>query len=114
MESVVVDIGANVGGFSLMLLVDGVRISKLLCVEMNPNTFERLRFNIKTNFNEVATVINAAVVGNSRQIDLTLGIGSTGALIYRGTRDKSNRHTHTVQGVSLGVFYLSVMSHRKS
>ena len=38
----VVDIGANAGGFSLLMKMYGCEIERLLCVEMNPNTHARL------------------------------------------------------------------------
>ena len=45
----VFDIGANSGGFPLMLKLNNFEIENLTCVEMNPNTFARLQLNIQKN-----------------------------------------------------------------
>src|SRR5258705_4558577 len=68
----VLDLGANAGGFPMMLHVRGIQIGKLVCVELNPNTYERLRFNIRTNFPQ-AVVLNAGRVENPREIKVSLG-----------------------------------------
>jgi FkbM family methyltransferase len=81
----VLDLGANVGGFSLLLASLGHQFERLVCVEMHPLTAERLRFNIKTNIHLASEVVNAAVCGHSRTINLELGHGSTGDNIYRGS-----------------------------
>ena len=79
----VLDLGANAGGFGLMLHVQGIVPGKLVCVELNPNTYERLRFNIRSNFPQ-SEVINAAVVKKAREIHVKLGRGSTADSIYAG------------------------------
>jgi FkbM family methyltransferase len=79
----VLDLGANAGGFPLLLATRGIRPKNLLCVELNPNTCQRLRFNIESNF-PGAKVINAAVVGSAREIKVRLGRGSTADSIYSG------------------------------
>ena len=78
----VCDFGANVGGFSLLLLSRGVKIDKLLCVELNPNTCDRLRYNIFTNLLNVQSeakceVVNAAVCNEEQSLVIKLGRGST-------------------------------------
>lgn len=95
----VADFGANVGGFSCLLKVLQLDVDRLLCLEMNPNTYERLRFNICTNFSlNNTSVINAAVCGEPRQIPLSLGVGSTGDNIYFGHRGEQDKVLHTVEG----------------
>ena len=97
----VVDIGANAGGFSLLLKMYGCEIERLLCVEMNPNTHARLLLNIQTNFGNTATVVNAAVCADRRTIQLDLGEGSTGDSIYRGTRgERSSTAPYQIQGMT--------------
>lgn len=51
---VVLDIGAHIGGFALLLKSCGFHPSKIVLVEMNPNTFKRLWFNMNENFGSVA------------------------------------------------------------
>ncbi len=57
----VLDLGANGGGFPLMLAVEGIMPSRLVCIEMNPFTYNRLKLNLATNFGQKAVAINAAV-----------------------------------------------------
>lgn len=78
----VLDLGANAGGFPLLLLSLGICIRKLVCVEMNPRTFQRLEFNVRRNCNCSVTCINAAVCGETRTIPLAFGMGATSDSIY--------------------------------
>ena len=45
----VLDIGANNGGFGLLLKYEQIAIKKYVGVEFNPATFMRLKFNIERN-----------------------------------------------------------------
>ena len=78
----VLDVGANAGGFPLMLASVGISIKQLVCVEMNPNTFQRLQFNTAHNFGPGVVCVNAAVCGRPGTLDLLLGKGSTSDSIY--------------------------------
>ena len=75
----VLDLGANGGGFPLMLLLDGYDVAQVVCVEMNPPTALRLQVNLNTNLNGCAVGINAAVCGpnNGKEILLQRSRGST-------------------------------------
>lgn len=66
----VLDIGANAGGFSLMLAVDGVQPEKLVAVEMNPLTYSRLQLNLFLNFFPLPTVMNAALTGTTKSLSV--------------------------------------------
>ncbi|HEV8607975.1 MAG TPA: FkbM family methyltransferase [Tepidisphaeraceae bacterium] len=111
----VLDLGANAGGFPLLLATRDITPGNLLCIELNPNTCQRLRFNIETNF-AGARVINAAVVGSPREIKVRLGRGSTADSIYTGPsrlglatgghalrrpNDNEYANEYTVSGLSL-------------
>lgn len=75
----VLDIGANGGGFSLLLQLHEVALERLVCVELNPNTFTRLLYNITRNkVGDERHCLNAAVSGHAGYLDLHLGEGSTG------------------------------------
>jgi FkbM family methyltransferase len=74
---VVCDIGANGGGFALMLKAAGLDIKKLVCIEMNPNTWSRLAFNIDNNFSCKREYLNLAIGGHNRELEIYLGKGST-------------------------------------
>ncbi len=62
--AVVVDVGANVGLFSLALL-DRIPLSRLLAVEPFPRNFEILRANLQPNESESCRIelISGAVIG---------------------------------------------------
>jgi FkbM family methyltransferase len=76
------DIGANNGGFPLLLKTAGIAIKKYAGIELNPNTFVRLRFNVEKNLGCEISLSNAAVCGDNCTIETTLGDGSTGDSIY--------------------------------
>jgi FkbM family methyltransferase len=79
---VVCDIGANGGGFSLMLKAAGNSIEKLVCIEMNPNTWSRLIFNINRNFSCKRECLNLAIGGRDQELEIYLGKGSTSDSIF--------------------------------
>jgi len=75
----VIDIGANGGGFSLCLLMRSCPLESLVCVEMNPNTFARLQYNIVRNkIGAERYCLNAAVSNKIGYLDLRVGHGSAG------------------------------------
>jgi len=95
----VLDIGANNGGFGLLLLANGYEIHKLVAVELNPNTFRRLRFNIERNVKGEVDLKNVAVSGDGRPIRFADTRGSTSDNIY-GNAD-GGPGSQTVQGTTL-------------
>lgn len=64
----VLDIGANNGGFSLLMKSEGFDIGRLVAVELSPITFERLRFNLSRNFEGGFTALNCALTGENKTI----------------------------------------------
>ncbi len=80
----VFDLGANGGGFPLLLVQEGITLEKVICVEMNPNTFRRLHYNISRNIDAEHRVVAAAVCGERRQFQLNLGRGDISDSIYHG------------------------------
>jgi FkbM family methyltransferase len=89
----VLDIGANGGGFPLMLLLEGFDVEQAVCVEMNPPTYLRLMVNLATNLGSRATGINAAVCGVANQeILLQPSRGSTGLSMHAHRADASASH----------------------
>lgn len=76
----VLDIGANGGGFPLMLILEGVKLATVVSVEMNPATYSRLLVNLQSNIGPSAVAINAAVCGTDAgpEILLAASRGSTG------------------------------------
>jgi FkbM family methyltransferase len=96
----VLDLGANNGGFSLLLLEQGVPLKKVVCVEFNPQTFARLHFNISRNMPCDAVPVNAALCGEIRAINIALGGGDTGDSIYSQNNDGTARQ-FTIEGRTL-------------
>lgn len=88
------DLGANGGGFPLMLLLNGYEVMRAVCVEMNPLTELRLRVNLATNLGTRAIAINAAVCGNDAPAEISLqpSRGSTGLSMYRNQVSDSEPH----------------------
>ncbi len=99
-EVSVFDLGANGGGFPLMLLLHGKRLRRLACVELNPNTFRRLQYNITRNIPGGPTVINAAVCDTPRQFELWLGRGDISDSIYaeRSSEGRAGRQAYLIEG----------------
>lgn len=79
------DFGANCGGFPLLLRSLGFSLTKFVCVEMNPNTFVRLQFNVGHNVKRAPKLLNAALCGTQKTLDLRLEDGSTGDSIAAGS-----------------------------
>jgi FkbM family methyltransferase len=68
----VLDIGANGGGFPLMLKLSGVQLASVVCIEMNPATYSRLLLNVQSNLGFSAVAINAAVCGTGSEPEIFL------------------------------------------
>ncbi len=68
----VLDLGANGGGFPLMLAIAGIRLDRVVSVEMNPLTCLRLRVNLANNLGQSAVAINAAVCGMPEDSEILL------------------------------------------
>lgn len=86
----VLDLGANGGGFPLMLRIEGVELARIVCVEMNPLTYRRLQVNLTTNLGPAAVAINAAVCGTQgSEIPIKPSRGGTGDSMYHD-RDESS------------------------
>jgi len=90
----VLDIGANGGGFPLMLILEHVKLASVVCVEMNPATYSRLQVNLQINLGHSAVAINAAVCGanSGGEILLTPSRGSTGYSINGSMAGVSSPH----------------------
>jgi len=101
----VLDLGANNGGFPLLLKTLGYELARTACVEMNPTTFSRLRYNIESNLREHFVLYNAAVCGTARELELRLGSGSTGDSIYQTGRSTEAGRAYTIEGTTFDDVY---------
>ncbi len=102
----VLDLGANGGGFPLMLELNDIRIRKLACVEFNPNTYTRLRFNIERNIPAEFIGLNVAVCGEKQEFEVALGAGGTDDNLYK-ERDDSGARRFKIQGLTFDDIYTS-------
>jgi FkbM family methyltransferase len=100
----VLDLGANGGGFPLLLHANRIGLNKLACVELNPNTFLRMRFNIERNLKCEFTGLNAAICGERRPIEIQLGSGSTGDSIYR-QQQSTGEPRYRIDGLTFDDIY---------
>lgn len=96
----ILDVGANNGGFPLLLKASGIDLRKVVSVELNPNTFLRLRFNLERNLKGEVVPINAAVCGEPGKLSLSLGAGNSGDSIYNGD-PKAGGDTFEIDGVTI-------------
>jgi FkbM family methyltransferase len=80
----VLDLGANGGGFPLMLVLNGFNVEQAVCVEMNPHTCLRLLVNLATNLDGKATGLNAAICASysDEGIQVERSRGSTSQSMY--------------------------------
>lgn len=100
----VFDLGANNGGFPLLLKSQGIQIKKNVSVELNPNTFSRLKFNLERNFDDEAIALNAGVCGTSREIEIKLGTGSVADSIYQDSSENKSQ-SFIIQGKTFDAIY---------
>jgi FkbM family methyltransferase len=95
----ILDIGANVGGFTLLLALENIALQKVVAVELHPATFVRLRLNLERNVSAETRCINAAVYTKNEPLDITLGHGDTGDNIFGTSAGASlTLQTYTIQG----------------
>lgn len=78
----VLDVGANIGGFPVLLRLLGIQPRQVVCVELNPRTFARLRCNVEGNYSR-CEVLNLGVTSDGRELCLRMGAGSTSDSVYR-------------------------------
>lgn len=72
------DIGANTGGFALMLQLNGHQPEQYVGVEMHPQTFSRLSFNLLHNMPGNPVLLNKAVYNENGSIKVSFTGGGTG------------------------------------
>lgn len=94
------DLGANGGGFPLLCLDLGFELASLTCVEANPFTHARLSLNIRQNVGLRAKVMNVAVGGHSRDLELSFPAGGTAFSIY-GAADRAEEEKACIQVLTL-------------
>jgi FkbM family methyltransferase len=98
----VLDIGANAGGFSLALEARGNHPKALTCVELNPRTVERLRYNIRTNIGLHANIENLGLHTKDCVLDISFGRGATSdSLLGSEEKHRNDEETFSVPCTTL-------------
>lgn len=100
----ILDLGTNNGGFPLLLKSENIEISKLVCVELNPQTFSRMKFNIDRNFDCEAHLLNAAVSGENKHLQIEFGVKSTSDNIYRNKSERKE-DLQTIEGLTFNELF---------
>jgi len=102
----VLDLGANGGGFPLMLGLSNVELAQVVCVEMNRPTYLRLLVNLAGNLGDNAIGINAAVSGMPPDSEILLqpSRGGTGLSVDRNRAHSSQPHA-AVRTTTLEALY---------
>ena len=99
-EVKVLDLGANNGGFPLMLRAAGINLKKVVSLELNPKTFSRLRFNLERNLSCSVIPLNAALCGQAGMLTVALGEGSVDDSIYKTVSDDGSQ-VYKIKGLTL-------------
>lgn len=99
----VLDLGSNNGGFPLLLISENYRFKKLVCVELNPHTFSRMKFNIERNSKCEFYPLNAAICGENSVLKLNLGKGGTSDNIYNS--EPTDGISYAIQGRTFDDIY---------
>ncbi|HET8612494.1 MAG TPA: FkbM family methyltransferase [Sphingomonas sp.] len=97
------DIGANGGGFPLMLKASGLTLRKVAAVELNPRTFGRMQLNVVQNLDAETMLVSGAICGEPCTLDVRLGRGDTGDSFDSG--DGADTRRHIVEGITFDQFY---------
>ncbi len=96
----VLDLGANNGGFPLLLNAAGILLKKVVSLELNPKTYTRLRFNLERNLHCQVIALNAALCGEAGFLKVALSAGSVADSIYNDNVS-GNEQICEVEGLSL-------------
>jgi FkbM family methyltransferase len=100
----VLDLGANNGGFPLLLKTSGIVLKKVVSVEFNPRTFVRLHFNLLRNLTCETIPVNAALSGENSTLNVRVGKGSVSDNIYEQQTESGNA-VEKIEGITLDNFY---------
>ena len=100
----VLDLGANNGGFPLLLQAEGFNLKKVVSIELNPRPYSRLRFNLERNLNCEIVALNAAVCDKEQTLEIALGGGEVSDNIYGLTANK-NAKMYSLPGITFDGAY---------
>lgn len=96
----VVDIGANIGSFTIWLSRNA-KVEEAFCFEPEPGSFRLLRFNLSNNDCGFAHALEKAVGGKSRAARIALKQDNPGGTnIYRSETDPDRAEGNAIQVVA--------------
>lgn len=95
----ILDLGASNGGFPLLLAASGYDLERVVSVEFNPRTFTRLHFNLTRNLKGDVIPLNAALCGESRKLQVSVGTGGVSDSIY-ATSEGEDVREYEIDGLS--------------
>jgi FkbM family methyltransferase len=100
-DAVVIDIGANIGGYSL-LLADKIPNARFICIEPDPELFHNLKYNISLNDTPDRLIPeNAAITETDGEVTLYLIDSNRGQNSLLPPSEKETHDTIEVTGVTL-------------
>lgn len=73
----------------------------VVAVELNPNTFSRMRFNLERNIDCRLVLLNAAICSPARTHTLRLGNGSVADSIYARRAPSGRAREYQIPGMTL-------------
>ena len=82
-DFVFLDIGANIGGYSLFVAANAGPRARIVSIEPQPEIFERLIYNIKLNDFYTVKALNCAVADLDGEITLFVAAGNKGETSMR-------------------------------
>lgn len=101
-SATLLDIGANGGGFPLLLKSEGISLGRFVCVEMNPQTYSRLFYNIAANFPGGRGVcLNQAATGAAKELKISFGRGNTADSLLADKSADEGATEYTINGTTL-------------
>jgi FkbM family methyltransferase len=99
-DFVFIDIGANIGGYTLFVAARSCR-GRILAIEPQPDVFERLVFNIRQNTFANTKALDCAVADQDGEVTLFVDTGNRGETSMRFIRPEGGSHHLRVAGRSL-------------
>lgn len=99
---VFIDIGANVGGYTLFVAMRAGKSAKIIALEPQPEMFERLTFNIRQNPTGTIKALDCAVADRDGEMTLFLAPKNRGeASLKMLSADPAQGHAVQVQARAL-------------
>ena len=100
-DFVFIDIGANIGGYTLFVAANAGPSARLLAIEPQPEIFERLIYNIRQNPFPSVKALNCAVADRDAEITLFVAAKNRGETSMRIVNSDGENQQLRVPGKTL-------------